>query len=172
MYRALPLVAVLAVAGCVTSTQTVPVHLTPGAYAMLYGATPPPAKTGSFRSVDETTVTVPAQPAPQITLPASQPIVERAPAPAPRVTQAAVAAPAPAPTGGDDTCGASQYAGLVGGPVQAAVDADLPTPTRFYGSQEPIDTRTTPARLNIVVSTVDPAVALTNGGTVTRVFCG
>ncbi len=194
MKRTLPVLACLALAGCLSAPQTVDVELSQSAYNMLYGDRPPPPqkaaataapRSGGFSSTDNVTLTVPAAtaapapaaPQPRVVrtaavatpapAPRPAPVAARAPAPAPRPAPAPAAAPEPV-----DTCGASRFQNLVGGPASATLNADLPSLSRIYGSGETIDPRQTPARLNVVVSTTNPAEALTTGGTVTRIFCG
>ncbi|KNG94980.1 hypothetical protein [Pseudaestuariivita atlantica] len=185
-----PVFACLALAGCLgNGTVTRDVELSKGAYEMLYGEgtfaaaqaagkpAPAPAKkqTGGFKGNDAVELIVPASapaaaPAPRVAAaPKTATVRAPAPRPAPAPRRAPAPAAAPAPV---DTCGAGQFAGLVGGPASAVTAAALPSLSRIYGANETIDPRRTPARVNVVVSTDNPAEAIAGNGTVTRIFCG
>ncbi|MBU2934584.1 hypothetical protein [Pacificibacter sp. 1_MG-2023] len=81
---------------------------------------------------------------------------------------------APVPQGNpvpQDTCGASQYQSLVGGPSRATSTLNIPGSSRHYGSQENVATNT-PSRLNFVHSGTAVESVIDPTSTVIRVFCG
>jgi len=75
------------------------------------------------------------------------------------------------PSATSDTCGASQYQALVGGPSRAAIDLDIPGDSRHYGSEEAVATNV-PSRLNFVHSGTAIEAVVDPNSTVVRVFCG
>ena len=170
MKQALFAIPVLALSGCLsdTSNQYVDVTLSPTTYAMLYGDTPSRAAATPLPAPQP----VVAQPVAVQIPPEPIEIRPERPKPTPVVAKPAPKPPAPAPAATNDTCGKTQYQKFVGGPVRATLGLDIPPLSRYYGKDEQIDPRITPARLNFVVSTTNPAEALQQGGTITRVFCG
>ncbi|MDG1449787.1 MAG: hypothetical protein P8Q93_07775 [Ascidiaceihabitans sp.] len=70
-----------------------------------------------------------------------------------------------------DSCGASSYQNLVGGPSKATIQLDIPAGSRHYGSEEVVATDT-PSRLNFVHSGTDIESVTNPNSTVLRVFCG
>jgi hypothetical protein len=77
----------------------------------------------------------------------------------------------PQVTSASDTCGASQYQNLVGGPSKAASALNVPGNTRHYGNEEIVATDNA-ARLNFVHSGTAFDAVVDPSSTVTQVFCG
>lgn len=86
-------------------------------------------------------------------------------------TPPATTAPATVASGTADTCGASQFQSLVGGPSSAVTGLDIPGDSRHYGNQEAVATDT-PSRLNFVHSGTAIESVTDPNSTVIRVFCG
>ena len=71
-----------------------------------------------------------------------------------------------------DTCGASQFQSLVGGPSSAATSlSNIPGTSRHYGSDERVATNTS-SRLNFVHSGTAIEALMDPKSTIKRVFCG
>ena len=75
------------------------------------------------------------------------------------------------PSASSDTCGASRYQALVGGPSRAVFDLDVPGDTRHYGRSEAVATNV-PTRLNFVHSGTAIEAVADPSSTIVRVFCG
>ncbi|MBU2868205.1 hypothetical protein [Pacificibacter marinus] len=76
-----------------------------------------------------------------------------------------------APVEQADTCGASRYQSLVGGPSRATSGLNIPSSSRHYGSDEIVATNT-PSRLNFVHSGTAVESVIDPMSKVIRVFCG
>lgn len=86
---------------------------------------------------------------------------------------AACQSPTSSTTGSQtDTCNADVLQVLVGGPSSATSGLDVPASSRHYGSQETIDPRIVPSRLNFVHSGTAIESVTDPKSTVKRVFCG
>lgn len=110
--------------------------------------------------------TLPVRTTPQAQHPSDWARAQSGAAPVQNVQSTMAMAPA-----SQDTCGASQYQSLVGGPSRATSTLNILGSSRHYGSQEIVATNT-PSRLNFVHSGTAVESVIDPTSTVIRVFCG